>query len=45
MNNKEIKKAFNILEIIKKDFKVTNFTIRNKKVTIDFEINGDDKNG
>ena len=45
MNNQKLRKAFDVLEIIKKDFKVTNYNIRNKKVTIDFETNGDGENG
>ncbi len=42
MNNRQTKKIGNILGLIEKDFKVTNFSIHNKKVTIDFESNGVD---
>jgi len=45
VNNQQIKKIGSILELIEKDFKVTNFSIYNKRVTIDFETSGDDKNG
>ena len=45
MNNQKTKKVAYILELIEKDFKVTNFTIYNERVTIAFELNGDDDNG